>query len=225
MRCAGLTSWPSSSTWVCDSRISASHLAQSLESPCGLDSSLFRAVFSEYQSERSPRWWSLGLWVNWMECLRSRLTTLLQSQLRSFSWKSFEEIRLRLTVRVILYIFVLEDWKKFAAVNFSEFDREPSGKVNLIGRVKWVVRSVICSGDASCPTGVILMLRNVTTLNFSSDTSQMDCPSKSVHTEIEKLGKDRCRWLCTFTLRWPLNVNVAWITSKLRSWNWWSGNS
>jgi len=45
MRCAVLTSWPSSSTWVCDSRISASHLAPGLESPCGLNSSLFRAVF------------------------------------------------------------------------------------------------------------------------------------------------------------------------------------
>jgi hypothetical protein len=30
--------------------------------------------------------------------------------------------------------------RSWPAVNFTEFDREPSGRVNLIGRVKWVTR-------------------------------------------------------------------------------------
>ena len=41
-----------------------------------------------------------------------------------------------------MHLKVFDLWSHpFSAVNFSEFDKEPSGKVNLIGRIKFVSQS------------------------------------------------------------------------------------
>jgi hypothetical protein len=66
------------------------------------------------------------------------LMTILQSHPRSFNLNSFEEIQFRLTVcfssSSLVFANIIDPCS--TAVNFAEFDREPSGQVNLIGRVK-----------------------------------------------------------------------------------------
>ena len=70
-------------------------------------------------------------------------------------------------------------YKMNIAVNFSEFDREPSGKVNLIGRIKYVhildffffCGILILVGFTA---GVILMWASEIILNFLSKSLPMD---------------------------------------------------
>ena len=73
------------------------------------------------------------------------------------------------------------------AVNFTEFDREPSGRVNLIGRVKYV-SEILTDTEIQCLSlGVIRTLRKDITLSCSSSSSLRACRCREVRTE---------RWRC-----------------------------
>ena len=68
-------------------------------------------------------------------------------------------------------------------MNFSEFDREPSGKVNLIGRVKYVFDYLTLFFFSVCLSlvlGVILMWANDIILNFLSKSFLTDILEKEV---------------------------------------------
>lgn len=70
------------------------------------------------------------------------------------------------------------------AVNFSEFDKEPSGKVNLIGRVKYDPFFISTSFQLNADIGAILMSRNDITQNYSSRYSPMALVVKEAHTNF-----------------------------------------
>ena len=89
-------------------------------------------------------------------------------------------------------------------MNFSEFDREPSGKVNLIGRVKYVHRFIYSFffGMLIVVSGVILTWASDIIPNFSSRSSPTDILEKEVLIRIPRINvkymycMDMCKLNC-----------------------------
>lgn len=76
----------------------------------------------------------------------------------------------------------------YPAINFSEFDREPSGKVNLIGRVKSVLfdsQSRFRFYSHTTFAGVILVRLRFIIQSFSKKYSQMGTLVRGARTENE----------------------------------------
>ena len=70
-----------------------------------------------------------------------------------------------------------------SAINYAEYEHEHSGKVELIGRVKYVFGTLLSLHKLIGAPGVIPTSLHATIQTSSSSTSQMDFQRMSMFTE------------------------------------------